>query len=692
MKGWKAGLMAILVGLGMAVLVGCGGSKAPVKSTQQSISPLDMSAGYGTVVLSVQWSKGKGRVIPEATERIVARLKRSGMTLFEKVIERGQTQVVFEKVPVGEWVLEAEAWGSGEVVKQLVHAKGVVMAGNQPVSGAQVRLTVGTQTYTATTDGQGKFDFGLVEWFWGGELRVTASGYPEWVGWVNAFDFTRSSEGLVVDMGSGGISRKRQWTQEVVLASGATSFSLGANENKQVEVILASKLTDLHVTPSEIRLGVGSEVEVAVQGKIEQEAGWTPNYVLLILVPLSGGKVNWQIADSSVASLSATSGLSVTVRGLREGQTTLTVTDTESGKSKQVRVEVTQDVSTAKSIVQMLRDFGMTTKSTLESESMNIHDTLIRLAFPARIIGDSLIGESPARYREVQDEQGNLILQRVGDAPDSKTWIVESAVPGNEGLSLTVNAEHDVNVFDPQNIGRITFSVRSSSQSSLRYDGTLTFNSNSMSGSVEIREDKILANFTGNLASNSVQGNLQYQSDTLTFTGSVSCNWENEEVLGFGSEWSPVQISEVPKGSFILQGNWTPKVGRPAGVDLQMTSNPQGNAPHASIQLTINYGDQKLAGTITGTLDIKNNQSYGFKSGNLDMTHTPSNFKVQVSWERGKPVSGKIVTEKGQKVADIGEARNLGLPDLGDVLIVKYSDKTFETLESVLPRSRLGGK
>ncbi|MFA0763618.1 MAG: hypothetical protein XFASWVDF_001341 [Candidatus Fervidibacter sp.] len=109
MKGWKAGLMAVLVGLGMAVFVGCGGSKAPVKSPQQSISPLDMSAGYGTVVLSVQWSKGKSRVIPEATERIVARLKRSGMTLFEKVIERGQTQVVFEKVPVGEWVLEAEA-------------------------------------------------------------------------------------------------------------------------------------------------------------------------------------------------------------------------------------------------------------------------------------------------------------------------------------------------------------------------------------------------------------------------------------------------------------------------------------------------------------------------------------------------------------------------------------------------------
>ncbi|MFA0777119.1 MAG: hypothetical protein PVTTEEND_000833, partial [Candidatus Fervidibacter sp.] len=57
------------------------GGKAPIKSTQQSISAFDMSAGYGTVSLSVQWPKGKSRVIPEATEWIVARLKRSGMTL-----------------------------------------------------------------------------------------------------------------------------------------------------------------------------------------------------------------------------------------------------------------------------------------------------------------------------------------------------------------------------------------------------------------------------------------------------------------------------------------------------------------------------------------------------------------------------------------------------------------------------------
>jgi len=191
-----------------------------------------------------------------------------------------------------------------------------------------------------------------------------------------------------------------------------------------------------------------------------------------------------------------------------------------------------------------------------------------------------------------------------------------------------------------------------------------------------------------------LNGQVSYSSPTVQFNGSIDAKWENpqSDPKDFGGEDSPVALVEVPKGTVKLAGNWVPKIGRPAGIDLQMTSNPQGNAPHVSIQLTINYGDQKLSGTITGTLDIKNNQSYGFKSGNLDMTHTPSNFKVQVSWERGKPVSGKIVTEKGQKVADIGEARNLGLPDLGDVLIVKYSDKTFETLESVLPRSRLGRK
>jgi hypothetical protein len=191
-----------------------------------------------------------------------------------------------------------------------------------------------------------------------------------------------------------------------------------------------------------------------------------------------------------------------------------------------------------------------------------------------------------------------------------------------------------------------------------------------------------------------LNGQVSYSSPTVQFNGSIDAKWENpqSDPKDFGGEDSPVALVEVPKGTVKLAGNWVPKIGRPAGIQVNFTSNPTGNAPQVQMNLTINYGDQKLAGTITGTLDIRGNQSYGFKSGNLDMTHTPSNFKVQVSWERDKPVSGKIVTAQGQKVADIGEARNLDLPDLGDALIVKYTDGTFETLKSVLPRSRLGRK
>jgi hypothetical protein len=132
-------------------------------------------------------------------------------------------------------------------------------------------------------------------------------------------------------------------------------------------------------------------------------------------------------------------------------------------------------------------------------------------------------------------------------------------------------------------------------------------------------------------------------------------------------EPEPVPLAQIQKGSSSLQGNWTPKIGRPAGIQVNFTSNPMGT-PQVQMNLTINYGDQKLAGTITGTLDIAtvNGQqvSKGFKSGNLDMTHTPSNFKVQVSGQKGQAGTGAIKTADGTKVADIGEAKNLGLSDL----------------------------
>lgn len=344
--GWVVVGLSIAV---IAVLSGCGGSKAPVRTNNASLLG---SSGYGKVTLTVHWPE-RGRVIPYATEQIVARLKRNGSILFEQVIERGQTQVVFEKVPVGNWVLEAEARGTGT---QAVEVKGEVIDydTNLPVPNAQVTLMIFSpqeKTLSTTTDNSGQFNFGLVSFDFGG-IKVTAQGYLESYQPVNFWGFV-TGEGITIHMrkpsSGGGIESppppeldgrsKRQWSN-IILASGATSFSLSANENKQVVVELASKLKDLNVTPVQIRLAIDESIDVAVQGLIEQTNEWDPNRVWLYLVELNPNKVRWQVADSSVISLSATTGLSVTLRGLREGQTTLTVRDEESGKSKQVSVQV----------------------------------------------------------------------------------------------------------------------------------------------------------------------------------------------------------------------------------------------------------------------------------------------------------------------------------------------------------------
>jgi len=176
-----------------------------------------------------------------------------------------------------------------------------------------------------------------------------------------------------------------------------------------------------------------------------------------------------------------------------------------------------------------------------------------------------------------------------------------------------------------------------------------------------------------------LEGQLVYTSPSLTFQGTVNLFYE-----GLGATTSSEQVKF---NLTTLSGGWTPSVGSPLKVSIKLNSDSQ----KLHMDLTLNYGNQKLEGAIDGNWEHVGNEAE-IKSGTLNMTHSPSNFKVQVSAESGKPVSGQIVTAQGQKVADIGEARNLDLPDLGSALIVKYTDGTFETLESVLPRSRLSRK
>jgi hypothetical protein len=72
-------------------------------------------------------------------------------------------------------------------------------------------------------------------------------------------------------------------------------------------------------------------------------------------------------------------------------------------------------------------------------------------------------------------------------------------------------------------------------------------------------------------------------------------------------------------------------------------------------------------------------------TASLEMTHTPSNFRMQVSISNGgRTVSGSIRKPDGTVVAQIGNASRLNLPDFGDQPIVRYNDGTFETLGSLL--------
>ncbi len=171
-----------------------------------------------------------------------------------------------------------------------------------------------------------------------------------------------------------------------------------------------------------------------------------------------------------------------------------------------------------------------------------------------------------------------------------------------------------------------------------------------------------------------LSGKLNYTSPTLTFQGNLNAFYE-----GLGA----ATASEQVKLTFSLSGNWKPTVGSPLSVSISTTSTPQT----ITIELTLNQGTQKLAGDFVGNWKFVGNEAK-IANGALNLTHSPSNFKVQVSFQEGQPATGTIKTAQGQTVAQIGEAQSLGV-DLGKTMIVKYNDGTFETLQSILPRSRM---
>jgi hypothetical protein len=495
----------------------------------------------------------------------------------------------------------------------------------------------------------------------------------------------------------------------------------------------------------------------------------------------------------------------------------------------------TGDVATAKQITQMLRDYGATWLDRGDSETLRLEkavreqDQILRedivepleaftgrgLEVVIRVLGleepgddsssDSLDGLPPGRYRETQ-QNGRYVLQRTGDAPDNRTWIVVSGE-----FTCTVTTANPLEEFTlGPDAGRVSFSLRKQGDPRVQHDGAFevtqrdsqgnptqlraqislsdsglreairfngsanitprpdgSFRTVNLTGTLQSQftdlnvtnlvhdtypvsertkqisaarvqatlksrrnltldlqnlnisfadaapSEKNLSQITVQLLSFSdtqttlilrnlnaqfqrvggepqpvrLQASAEFRAPNDTLTGQINAQWQNPVAFN-PLEQDIILLQEFPRGTFEFEGNLTPRIGRPAAFYFNITSEPDFSTPRVRLQLRLNLGNERLEGEFTGNLRIVDGcveRRNMFQSITQQMTHAPSNFQVQLSYSaQTETFTGTIKKPDGTTIAQIGKASALGLPDLGELYIVRYSDNTFETVNSLL--------
>jgi hypothetical protein len=187
-----------------------------------------------------------------------------------------------------------------------------------------------------------------------------------------------------------------------------------------------------------------------------------------------------------------------------------------------------------------------------------------------------------------------------------------------------------------------------------------------------------------------VRSELVFRTPNNTFSGTLQGRWENPVETRLVEE-PMIPLSRFPRGSATFNGRVEPTTGRPVGLQFTLTSAPNQSPPQVTLTPRFELGTERIEGTLRAEIKVQsgmvNMQHEPFANATLEMTHTPSNFRIQISGSKQGSInrySGTIVKPDGTVVAQIGNASALNLPDLGDQPIVRYTDGTFETLASLL--------
>lgn len=184
-----------------------------------------------------------------------------------------------------------------------------------------------------------------------------------------------------------------------------------------------------------------------------------------------------------------------------------------------------------------------------------------------------------------------------------------------------------------------------------------------------------------------LQASVEYRAPDDALVGTVNARWENPTATN-PLEEDFIPLSQFPRVNFEFSGSLTPRVGRRALVNFTIVSEPTLTPPRIRIALRLDFGDERMQGELVGNLRVLNGNVQRerlFQTATMQMTHTPSNFRIELSYdEANDTVTGAIKKPDGATVAQIGKASALNLPDLGDAYIVRYTDNTFETVNSLL--------